>query len=204
MNRIALLVIVLAAGCSNQKPEERKLPGSAAPTTTGPATPTGSGQAGSGQAGSGQAGSGAGTPATKGTGFAPFDDAFAGTRPWIAPDDKAGIVELVAVDDLSGKTKGQFSVDRRCGADALKAVEAIGKRIADRRQSGHEPPACKEDGGVTSCAQRGLAEGDVNLEIQYGKAADAWRVIGVKTVAVGVTAAKEEAKYAALLKDKCK
>jgi hypothetical protein len=203
MNRIALLVIVLAAGCSNQKPEERKLPGSAAPTTTGSAT-TGSATTGSGATGSGATGSGAGTPTTKGTGFAPFDDAFAGTRPWIAPDDKAGIVELVAVDDLSGKTKGQFSVDRRCGADALKAVEAIGKRIADRQKSGHEPPACKEDGGVTSCSQRGLAEGDVNLEIQYGKAADAWRVIGVKTVAVGITAAKEEAKYAALLKDRCK
>jgi hypothetical protein len=200
---------MLAAGCDNQKPEERKLPGSAAPTTTGSATPTGagatgSGAAGSGQAGSGQAGSGAGTPTPKGTGFAPFDDAFAGTGPWIAPDDKAGLVELVAVDDLSGKTKGQFSVDRRCGADALKAVEAIGKRIAERQKSGHEPPTCKEDGGVTSCSQRGLAEGDVNLELQYGKAGDAWRVIGVRTVGVGITAAKEEAKYAALLKDKCK
>ena len=33
---------------------------------------------------------------------------------------------------------------------------------------------------------------------------DAWRVIGAKTYGVGITAAKEETKYAALLKEKCK
>jgi hypothetical protein len=204
MIRLTLLVIVLATGCNNQKPEERKLPGSAAPTTTvpPPPAPTGS-SAGSSATGSGATGSGTAGSA-KGTGFAPFDDALAGTRPWIAVDDKAGIVELVAVDDLSGRTKGQFAANRRCGADAAKAVEALGKRIAERAKSGHEPPACKEDGGVTSCFQPGLAEGDVVLELEYGKSGDAWRVIGAKTYGVGITAEKEETKYTALLKEKCK
>ena len=204
MIRLALLVTVLAAGCDSQKPEERKLQGSVTPPT---ATTAGSAPAGSASAGSASAGSAStGTPAPerKGTGFAPFDDALAGTRPWIAADDKAGIVELVAVDDLSGHTKGKFTVDQRCGADAAKIVEALGKRIAERAKSGHEPPACKEDGGVTSCYQPGLAEGDVVLELEYGKSGDAWRVIGAKTYGVGVTAEKEETKYAALLKEKCK
>jgi hypothetical protein len=201
MIRFALFISVLAAGCSNDKPEERKLPGSAAPTTTVPAPPA---PAGSASAGSASTGAPAPAPAPKGTGFAPFDDALAGTKPWIAADDKAGIVELVAVDDLSGRTKGQFAVDRRCGADAAKVVEALGKRIAERAKSGHEPPACKEEGGITSCFQPGLAEGDVVLELEYGKSGDAWRVIGAKTYGVGITAAKEETKYAALLKEKCK
>jgi hypothetical protein len=207
MTRIALLVTVLAFGCDNSKPEERKLPGSAAPPTAtpapAPATPPTPGSAGS-------AGSAA-TPEVpappKGTGFAPFDDAIAGTRPWIAIDDKAGIVELHAVEDLSGRTPGKFITERRCGADAAKVVEAIGKRIAERTKEppmGRGPVQCKEEGGVTSCVQPGVAEGDANLEIEYAKAGDAWRVIGVKTYAVGVTMDKLDAKYAELLKQPCK
>lgn len=220
MKRIALLVIVLAAACNNERPEERKLPGSAAPATPAPTAPgTGSaGSAGSGAAATpgaggsaaapGAGGSAAGAPAADGkTGFAPFDEALAGTRPWIAADDKAGVAELYAVNDLSGpsgKTPGKLSADLRCGTDATKAVEAVAKQIPERARSGHEPPKCKEDAGVTSCRQPGLAEGDFHLELQYGKTGDAWRVIGVKTTGVGVTAAKEEAKYADLLKQKCK
>jgi hypothetical protein len=207
MNRIALLVIVLAAGCSNQKPEERKLPGAAAPASPAPTAP-GTGSAGTGSAGSGSAGSaaaGSAAPAADAkTGFAPFDEALAGARPWIAADDKAGVVELYAIDDPSDRTKGRFSVDLRCGADAAKAVETVAKQIPERAKSGHEPPKCKEDAGVTSCRQPGLAEGDFQLEILYGKSGDAWRAIGVKTTGVGVTATKEETKYAELLKQKCK
>jgi len=213
MKRIALLVLVLAAGCNDKKPEERKLPGAAAPANPAPTAP-GTGSAGAGSAGSGSAATpGAGGSAAGGsaavasdarTGFAPFDEALAGARPWIAPDDKAGVVELSAVDDLSDRTKGRFSADLRCGADAAKAVETVARQIPERARSGHEPPRCKEDAGVTSCRQPGLAEGDSHLEIQYGKSGDAWRVIGVKTTGVGVTAAKEEAKYAELLKQKCK
>jgi hypothetical protein len=208
MKRIALLALVLAAGCSNKKPEERKLVGSAAPT---PSTPAGSAATGSSAAaGSGAAGSAAGSGATgsgtaeaKGTGFQLFDDAMSGTKPWVAADDKAGLVELVAKEDLSGRTKGQFLVERRCGADAAKAVEAMGKQMAARVKD-HDPAQCKEEAGVMSCFQPGLAEGDVVLEIQYAKAGDAWRPIGVKTYGVGMHADKEEAKYVALLKEKCK
>jgi hypothetical protein len=228
MKRIALLVLVLAAACNNERPEERKLPGAAAPATPAPTAP-GTGSAGSGAAATpgaggsaaapgaggsaaapGAGGSAAGAPADGKTGFAPFDEALAGTRPWIAADDKAGVVELYAVNDPSGpsgKPPGKLSADLRCGADAAKAVEAVAKQIPERARSGHEPPKCKEDAGVTSCRQPGLAEGDFHLELQYGrseKTGDAWRVIGVKTTGVGVTAAKEEAKYAELLKQKCK
>jgi hypothetical protein len=196
MKRIALLVTVLALGCDNQKPEERKLPGSAAPTTTSAPAPT---------AGSGSAAPGPATPETKGTGFAPFDDALAGGKPWIAADDKAGIVELHAVDDLSDRTKGKFSVERRCGADAARVVEALGAQIAERAKAGdRNPPQCKEEGGITSCIQPGRAEGDVVLELEYARTGDAWRVIGAKTYGVGATATKEEARYAALLKEPCK
>jgi hypothetical protein len=70
---LGLAAGTLAAGCNNQKPEERKLPPSAAPAApTAPTAPTapvtppggapaatpGSGSAGSGSAGSGSAGSG--------------------------------------------------------------------------------------------------------------------------------------------------
>ena len=206
MKRIALLVLVLA-GCSNTKPEERKLAGSAAPAPVTPAgSAAGSAAAGSAAAGSAAAGSAAGsaTAEAKGTGFAPFDEAMAGTRPWVAADDKAGIVELYANDNLSGRTKGRFTVERKCGADAARTVEAMGKQIAARLKDGRDAPQCKEDAGVTSCFQPGIAEGDVVLELEYAKTGDAWRVIGAKTYGVGIKADKEEAKYAALLKEKCK
>lgn len=217
MKRIALLALVLAAGCSNTKPEERKLVGSAAPAPSTPvgsaaagsapagsgAGTTGSAAAGSGATGSGAAGGSGATAEAKGTGFQLFDDAMAGTKPWVAEGDKAGIVELVANEDLSGRTKGQFRVERRCGADAAKAVEAMGKQMAARVKD-HDPAQCKENAGVMSCFQPGLAEGDVILEIQYAKTGDVWRPIGVKTYGVGMHADKEEAKYAALLKEKCK
>jgi hypothetical protein len=198
MKRSAMLgavLGVLAAGCNSQRPEERKLPPAPAPSMPSPApttpspTPPAPGPA---------------TPAAKATGFAPFDDALAGARPWVAADDKAGIVELFAVDDLSDQTKGKSSVDRRCGADAVKVVEALGKRMAERAKTGHEAPACKEDGGITTCSQPGLDKGDVRLELQYARSGEAWRVIGARTYGVGVAAAKEDARYAALLQDKCK
>lgn len=197
MKRIALLVILLApggllaAGCSNQKPEERKLPPGPAPTTSPTPMP-------------GPASAGSAKPEAQGTGFASFDEALAGRKPWVAPEDKAGIVELIAVDDLSGQTKGKFTVERRCGAEATKVVETLGKRIAERAKSGHEAPTCKEDGGVMTCAQPGIAEGDIRIELQYGKIGEAWRVIGARTYGVGVTVPKEDAKYAALLKETCK
>lgn len=209
MTRIALLVTVLAFGCDNSKPEERKLPNPAAPPTTtpvpAPPTPPATGSGSVGSAGSAATPEAAAPP--KGTGFAPFDEALAGTRPWIAIDDKAGVVELHAVEDLSGRTKGKFSTDRRCGADAAKAVEEVGKRIAERAKEppmGRGPVQCKEEGGVTSCVQPGVAEGDVHLEVEYAKAGDAWRVIGVKSYGVGVTMDKFDAKYAEVLKQPCK
>lgn len=199
MFRIALLALVLAAGCDQSKPEERKLPGSAAPATTSP--PAQGGGSAAGSAAGPAAGSAA--PQAKATGFAPFDDAITGKLPWTA-DEKAGVVELIAVEDLSGHTKGKFTVERRCGADATRAVEALGKRIAERLKSDRDPPQCKEEAGVTSCVQPGFAEGDVVLELEYGRSGDAWRVIGVKTYGVGVQPAKEEARYAALLGEPCK
>jgi hypothetical protein len=211
MIRIALLALVLA-GCNDKRPEERKLP----PTQTGtPAggTPAGSatGTAGSGgTAGSATAGSAGGSaggpaaPGPKATGFAPFDEAIAGAKPWVPADDKTGVVELVAVEDLSGRTKGKFSVERRCGADAAKAVEAVGKQMPERMKTNHEAPACKEDGAIMRCSQPGLAEGDVVTEIEYAKTGEAWRVIGVKTYGVGMTFQKEADRYAALLKEPCK
>lgn len=209
MKRIALLVLVLAAGCDNTKPEERKLAGAPGPAPMPPAgsavgsatSGAGSAAAGSGSAAAGSA-AGSATAEAKGTGFAPFDDAMAGTKPWTV-DDKAGIVELYANDDLSGRTKGRFTVERKCGADATRTVEAMGKLIAERRKD-RDAPQCKEEGGLMSCFQPGIAEGDVVLELEYAKAGDAWRVIGAKTYGVGITAAKEEAKYAALLKEQCK
>ena len=194
MTRIALLVTVLALGCSNQRPEERKLPGSAAPTTTSAPAPAPTGPATPGPA----------TPEPKATGFQPFDDALAGKQPWIAADDTAGIVELHAIEDLSDRTKRKLTVERRCGADAARAVEAIGKQMAERAKSGHAPPACKEDGGITRCSQPGRAEGDVVLALEYGKRGDAWRVIGAKTYGVGMKLEEQEGKYAALLEEACK
>jgi hypothetical protein len=203
MTRIALLVTVLAFGCDNSKPEERKLPNPAAPPTTTPAPAPAAGSAGSG----GSAATPEAPAPPKGTGFAPFDEALAGTRPWIAIDDKAGLVELHAVEDLSGRTKGKFSTDRRCGADAAKAVEAVGKQMAERTKEppmGRGPIQCTEAGGVTRCVQPGVATGDVVLEVDYAKAGDAWRVIGVKSYGVGVTMDKFDAKYADVLKQPCK
>lgn len=196
MNRIALLALVLAAGCDNQRPEERKLPGSAAPTTTGPTAP--------GSAAPAPAAAGSATAEAQGTGFAPFDNAITGTRPWVAADDQAGLVELHAVDDLSDRTSGKFTVDRRCGADAARIAETMGKRIAERARSGHDAPTCREEAGITSCYQPGLGEGDVGLELEYGKTGDTWRVIGAKTYAMGVTMDQQEARYTALLKESCK
>ncbi|HWU91413.1 MAG TPA: hypothetical protein VN253_29300 [Kofleriaceae bacterium] len=207
MRRIALLVVVLAAGCSNKKPEERKLVGSGAPV---PSSPSGS-TAGSAPAGSAPTGSaapagsapaassaaGSATAEAKGTGFAPFDDAMAGIKPWVTADDKAGVVELYAA-------QGKLTVERTCGPDAGKVIEAMGKRMAERTKDGHDAPKCKEDAGGMSCFQPGTGESDVSLEIQYAKTGDAWRPIGAKTYGVGVHADKEEAKYAALLKEKCK
>jgi hypothetical protein len=231
MTRIALLALVLATGCDDKKPEERKLPGAAAPTTGSPGTAGTSGTAGSaaptpgspgtggtggtgGTAGDGSSASGGPTPGSPGgsaapapkpTGFAPFDEALAGTRPWVAADDKAGVVELHAVDDLSGRTPGKFSVERRCGADAAKAVEAIGKQIPERLKTNHAQPTCTSEGAITRCVQAGLAEGDVVLEIEYAKTGDtSWRVNGVKTYGVGMIFQKETDRYTALLKEKCK
>jgi hypothetical protein len=209
MTRNALLVLVLAAGCSNTKPEERKLQPTATPTPAAPAgSAAGSAAAGSAEAaGSAAAGSAEAAPtmaAPKGTGFAPFDDAMAGTKPWVAADDKAGIVELYVHEDLSERTKGRFTVERKCGADASKIVEAMGKQMAERAKQKHEAPTCKESGGTASCAQPGLSEGDLVLELQYAKAGDAWRVIGARTYGVGMKFDKYEAKYAELLKEKCK
>jgi hypothetical protein len=198
MIRIALLVLVLA-GCSNKKPEERKLPGSAAPTTTSTPPPaTGS------AVGSATGSAAPSAPEPPPPSFAPFDDALAGKQPWVAPDDKAGVIELNAVEDLSGRTKGKFSVERRCGADAAKVAEAVGKQLTERVKTNHEAPVCKTEGDRTACFQRGLAEGDVDLEIEYARAGDKWRVIGVKTYGRGMTITKQEEQYAELLKDKCK
>ncbi|HWO25600.1 MAG TPA: hypothetical protein VNO30_42965 [Kofleriaceae bacterium] len=213
MIRIALLALVLAAGCNDKRPEERKLPPTQAGTPAG-GTPAGGAPAGgtpTGTAGSGgtagpaeSPSAGPAAPGPKATGFLPFDEALAGTKPWVAEGDKAGVVELVAVEDLSGQTKGRFSVERRCGADAVKAVEAVGKQMPERLKTNHEAPTCKEDGGIMRCAQPGLAEGDVVVEIEYAKAAEAWRVMGVKTYGVGMTITKEAERYAALLKEPCK
>lgn len=196
MNRIALLLTVLALGCNNQRPEERKLPGSGAPTTTTAPAPAPTGSAATpGSAAAPEAGT---------TGFAPFDDALAGKQPWIAADDKAGIVELHAAADPADRTKTKLTVERRCGAEAATAVEAIGKQLAERAKSGHPAPACKEDGGITSCVQPGRAEGDATLELEYGKRGGAWRVIGAKTYSAGIALEQQEAKYAALLEQPCK
>ena len=211
MTRIALLALVLATGCDDKKPEERKLPGATPPITGSTGTGGATGSSATGSAG-GTAGSAAGSaggsaaPGPRATGFAPFDEALAGTRPWVTADDKAGVVELYAVDDLSGQTKGKFSVERRCGADAVQAVEAMGKLMPERMKTNpsREAPACKEEGATARCVQTGIAEGDVVLELEYGKTGDAWRVIGVKTYGVGMTFQKEADRYAALLKEKCK
>jgi hypothetical protein len=214
MKRLAPLALaLLVTGCKGEASKERTPPAAAEPATAtsgfaaaaspGPApAPAANGPTAGGSSSAKAPGANA-----KPTGFAPFDRATAGAAPWVDPGDAGGVVELHAVDDLSGRTGGKFFVERRCGADAPKAIEAVGKRL-DRRagDASYDPVKCRPEGDIMACFQPGVSEDDAALVVEYVKATDGvtWRVRGVKTYAMGVTLDKYEAKYAALVKGACK
>jgi len=209
--RSALLIgflAVVASGCGKKKSGDGAAPGSGSSAAmgsgsavVGSAAATGSDSAQAGSA----AGSGSDTGATDDgpapATFAPFVDAMAGTKPWLDDAGKAGVIELHAEDDLSGKTKGRFSVDQRCGAAAVKAVDAVAKQLAERSKPGSDwdPADCTEEPDEVACGIGGLGEGDVSYRVVYRKAGGTWRLAGVETYAVGVTMDAQDAKFAELL-----
>jgi hypothetical protein len=199
---LALALIAALSGCSNTKPEERKLPasavpaGSAAPGTQAPTAPAPAGSS----AGSAERAPASGSAAAvhRGTGFSPFDDALAGRAPWPAPDPARGVTELEAVSDLSGRTPGRAAVSKRCGDAAAQLVTGVGKQLTERAASAdREPATCKVDGVTASCTQRGIAEGDVTITVDYARTGDAWHVVGVQRRGVGEASPAQDTAYAA-------
>lgn len=228
MKHAALLLIALTAvGCKKKQSEGTSTAGSGSTMVGSGSAAAGSGSAmagsgsdsasGSAGSGSGSAMAGSGSGADTGsagsgsaaptqTGFARFDDALAGKTPWITADEaKAGIVEMIAVDDLSGKSKGTFLTERRCGAAAKKAAESMGAAFTGRAKDGnHDPAECKDEGEMKMCFAGGIAEGDVSYVMEYKKAGDNWQLVGVSTTAVGLITEKQDAVYKKLLAAKCK
>lgn len=221
MKHAALLIIALvtASGCKkkNEKVEDKPVVGSGSSMTgSGSSADTGSAGAGSSMAGSGSSMAGAGSGSGSGsaaadtlTQFARFDDPIAGKGPWVTDAEaKAGIVELIAEDDLSGKTKGTFTTKRLCGDAAKKSVETLGAAFAKRaKDASYDPTQCVDHSEVKDrkvCLSMGLGEGDVSYYLEYQKTGETWTLIGAQSVAVGVNTDNQDKVYTKLLGDKCK
>jgi hypothetical protein len=193
--RHVAIALLLFAGCkrsatdSGSSPPEHNTPSSAATPAPPPAAKPAE-----------AAVTNNGDPAT----FAMFSDALTGKRPWLDDAGKRGIVELIAIDDASGHTKGTFKVTRRCGADAVATLDAIGKQFVARAKD-HDPPTCSGGKRATmTCLQSGNGEGDTAIEVVY-KSDDAgnWQLTGVKTYAMGVTLDAQEAEFVKLAGGSC-
>ena len=212
MKQLHVVALIAVLGCNKGAKDEapstqaRPQPKSAElapapPAAAAPAAPSAPSAAAPAPAAAGDSESGA-----PGQPFALFDTALAGGKPWLDDAGKLGIVELEAIDDASGRSVGTFKVQRRCGADAVAAVGAIGRRIAERAKAGtHDPARCIGDAHDTmTCVQGGNGEGDVGLEIVYRAAKPgAWRLVGVKTYAMGVTMDAQEAQFDKLAGGAC-
>jgi hypothetical protein len=136
--------------------------------------------------------------------FGPYEASRSGKQPWLADAGKRGVVELIAIDDASGRTKGTFKVTRRCGDAAVKAVDAIVAQMAKREKTGYDRVNCIGEQGTRLCLQGGNGEGDNAFELVYkADATGAWTLVGVKTYAMGVTMDKEEAQLDKLAVGSC-
>jgi hypothetical protein len=137
--------------------------------------------------------------------FDPYEVSRSGKQPYLSDAGKRGIVELVAVDDASGRTKGTFKVTRRCGAAAVTAVDAIVAQMDKREKAGsHDRTNCIGDKITMLCLQGGNGEGDNAYELVYkADARGVWALVGVKTYAMGVTMDKQEAELDKLAATSC-
>jgi hypothetical protein len=233
-NILLALVLVLVVGCKKKKTTTEPTTsgsntgssmagsstGSGSATSgsaTGSATGSGSAMAGSGSD-SDSAGSASGYKMSKDqpvpvksakVGWAPVDDAIDGKSPWLSDANaKAGLVELIADDDLSGKTKGTFTTKRLCGDAAKKAAATAGEIIAKRsKDATYDQTECRESGmdpTVQMCLSGGLGEGDFSILLHYKKVGDTWTLIGIQNTGVGIDTEKQETEYQKLLGTKCK
>lgn len=173
-----------------------------------PAGSAGSAGSADGSGSAGSAGSAASDEPTSQP-FPRFDDALAGKGPWITDAEaKAGIVEMVVDEDLSGKTKPVQTVKRQCGAAAKKAADGVGAAFVKRsKDATYEKPICdfaKDAKDKLSCLSMGQGEGDVALILEYAKTGEAWALVGVQTIGIGINTDKLDATYAKLLGETCK
>jgi len=230
MKNIALVLVLatLVVGCKKKKTAE---PTAASGSNSGSSmagaapgsgsAPAGSGSAAAGSGSSEGSGSAAGSggykmskdeptpPKSDKVGFGPVDDAIAGKSPWLSDAAaKAGLVELIADDDLSGKTKGTFTTKRLCGDAAKKAAAKAGEIVAKRsKDANYDQTECRESGTDPNkqlCLSGGLAEGDFSILLDYRKVGDTWTIVGIQNTGVGIDTEKQEAEYQKLLGKKCK
>jgi hypothetical protein len=213
MHKAAALLIALAIVSGCRKKTDAPTASGTASSGTGSAPGSAVEPAGSGSApGSAAEPAGSGSSAAAGSGsadapeaskpFPRFDDALKSGKGWITDEEaKAGIVELIAEDDLSGKTKGKFTTKRLCGDAAKKSAEAMGAAFVKRSKTDtHDPAICRDDEGGVVCFSAGVGEGDVGFEMSYMDG----KLVGVKSYGMGVTVEKQEVEYKKLLGEKCK
>jgi hypothetical protein len=212
---VVALSLVAFAGCKKKenKAEPAVASGSAVVEPAGSAgSANGSGSAVAAGSDSGSnAGSAGAAPSDElaSQPFPRFDDSLTGKSPWITDAEaKAGIVEMLVDEDLSGKTKGVQTVKRHCGAAAKKAAEQIGAAFVKRsKDATYEKPVCdfgKDTQDKMYCLSMGQGEGDVALIAEYTKTGETWALVGVQSVGVGIHTDKLDPTYDKLLAEKCK
>jgi len=141
------------------------------------------------------------------SGLARIDDAVAGKGPWITDEEaKAGIVELLAEEDASGKTKG--TTKRLCGAAAKEAITKYADAVTKRSQDdNYDQTSClsiTENKDDIWCLAGARLPGDRSVMINYQKREDTWTLVGVRWTTPRGDTRKLEAEYEKLLATKCK